>query len=288
MSLILEALKKSERQRQIGHAPTLATPMMTRRRRRSPLPWLVGAIVIAAGAGWWLSRDRIVGTPAVPAQSAPAAAKSSRPAAPMTVTPPPKKPGAGAAARAAAPAGPEAKLAEVERAVAAAAPQVPAAAPDAAAATTAPAKSTPAAAKSRQAGAGGSDAKASPAAAAGAPLPRTSPTPTGPVAAPAASAAPPPAATPPPAPVATAAPSPSAGLPLLWELPYDRRKDIPKLAMSLQVYSADPASRFAIVNDERHKEGDTIADGLVLREITPEGLVLEFQGERFLYPRGGR
>ena len=79
-----------------------------------------------------------------------------------------------------------------------------------------------------------------------------------------------------------------AGLPLLWELPYEKRKDLPKLGMSLQVYSADPASRFAIVNDERRKEGDKLGEGLVLREITPEGLVIEFQGERFLYPRGGR
>lgn len=75
---------------------------------------------------------------------------------------------------------------------------------------------------------------------------------------------------------------------MLWELPYDKRKDIPKLGMSLQVYSADPASRFAIVNDERRKEGEEIAKGLLLREITPEGLIIEYQGERFLYPRGGR
>src|SRR5450631_183891 len=62
MSLILEALKKSEAKRRLGEAPDLETPFAAQRRRRSPLPFIVAAIVIAAGAGWWLLR-----TPAPPA-----------------------------------------------------------------------------------------------------------------------------------------------------------------------------------------------------------------------------
>ena len=54
------------------------------------------------------------------------------------------------------------------------------------------------------------------------------------------------------------------------------------------MYDADPAQRFAIVNDERHVEGDDLGGGLTLKEIAPEGLVVEYHGERFLFPRGGR
>lgn len=114
-------------------------------------------------------------------------------------------------------------------------------------------------------------------------MPRTSPTPTAPAVAQPAAEQPAP-----PTDAAPASPSPAQGLPLLWELPYEQRRNIPALTLSLQVYSDDPARRFAIVNDERRKEGDTLADGLVLREIVPEGLIVEYAGQRFLYPRGGR
>ena len=252
MSLILEALKKSERQRQVGTAPTLATPPMSRKRKRSLLPWLVVAIVVAGAAGWWLSREAVpeptpvAETTPAPAASkmAPAAAKTIKPEVPMTtVAPPPEKP-------VTAPAAPantqESAIAEVAKAVAEAAP----------APATAPPSAPPSA------------------------IPAAAPTPSIPGA-----VVPPPAATA----VTTVPPSSAAAsLPLLWELPYDKRKDIPQLTMSLQVYAADPAQRFAIVNDERHVEGDDLGDGLILKEIAPEGLVVEYRGERFLFPRGGR
>jgi general secretion pathway protein B len=39
MSLILEALKKSEAERRLGRAPGLSTPMPSFRRRRRNLMW---------------------------------------------------------------------------------------------------------------------------------------------------------------------------------------------------------------------------------------------------------
>ena len=56
MSLILEALKKSEQQRRLGEAPTLGSPVVSTRRRRNLLPLFAMLIVIAAAAGWWLLR----------------------------------------------------------------------------------------------------------------------------------------------------------------------------------------------------------------------------------------
>src|SRR5688500_14815166 len=63
MSLILDALKKSEAERQLGRAPGLTSPMPLRRgetgeRARSPLRyalWLA-IVAMAIAAAWWLAR----------------------------------------------------------------------------------------------------------------------------------------------------------------------------------------------------------------------------------------
>ena len=72
MSLILEALKKSEQQRRLGEAPTLGSPVVSTRRRHSVLPVLAVLIVIAAGAGWWMTRQPAPppATPAPPPMTA--------------------------------------------------------------------------------------------------------------------------------------------------------------------------------------------------------------------------
>lgn len=73
MSLIHEALKKAEQQRRLGQPPDLGTPFTTARRRRSALPFIAAAIVVALGAGWWLSAS----DPA-PGKDDPAAAGPAR------------------------------------------------------------------------------------------------------------------------------------------------------------------------------------------------------------------
>ena len=66
------------------------------------------------------------------------------------------------------------------------------------------------------------------------------------------------------------------------ELPEESRKTLPELKMSLHYYSQDAKSRMARVNDKMVREGDTLADGLKVVEIVPNGVVLNFQGHRFL------
>jgi general secretion pathway protein B len=56
----------------------------------------------------------------------------------------------------------------------------------------------------------------------------------------------------------------------------------------MHVYAADPAQRFALINDKRVAEGSPLENDLDVREIRPDGVVLEFRGERFLLPRTGR
>jgi len=72
-----------------------------------------------------------------------------------------------------------------------------------------------------------------------------------------------------------------------YELPFSVRKALPPLRLSMHVYAGDPAQRFVILNDSRLGEGDKTADEVTLREVRKDGAVLEFQGQRFFYPRDG-
>jgi general secretion pathway protein B len=69
MSLIHEALKKAEEQRRLGQPPDLASPFSRPRERQPLLPFLLVAIVIAGGVGWWLLRTPTASTAAKPADS---------------------------------------------------------------------------------------------------------------------------------------------------------------------------------------------------------------------------
>ncbi len=61
--------------------------------------------------------------------------------------------------------------------------------------------------------------------------------------------------------------------------------NLPDLNMNIHVYSVKPADRFVFINMKQYRENATLAEGPVLREITAEGVVLEFAGASFLLPR---
>jgi general secretion pathway protein B len=103
---------------------------------------------------------------------------------------------------------------------------------------------------------------------------------------PAAVQAAPPATTPAPAPAAPPAASSEPALPSIYDLPIALRRDMPQMTVSMQVYSVDPARRFIVVDGERKKEGDAIHD-VAVREIRANGVVLEYRGQRFVFPRPG-
>jgi general secretion pathway protein B len=77
-------------------------------------------------------------------------------------------------------------------------------------------------------------------------------------------------------------------LPTVWDLPYATRKDLPDLSLTMHVYADDPHQRFVVIKGDRHVEGDDLGSGVTLREIRADGMVLEFKGQRFVYPRDGR
>jgi general secretion pathway protein B len=88
-------------------------------------------------------------------------------------------------------------------------------------------------------------------------------------------------------PAAAAAPA-GAALPTVWELPYATRKDLPAIDLSMHVFSSDPKQRFVVIKGDRHVEGDEVGTDLVLKEIRQDGIVLDYKGQVFFYPRSGR
>jgi general secretion pathway protein B len=60
---------------------------------------------------------------------------------------------------------------------------------------------------------------------------------------------------------------------------------LPDLHLDIHVYSAQAADRFVFINTSKYKENAALAEGPVVREITPDGVILDYQGTVFLLPR---
>ncbi|MGL6223475.1 MAG: general secretion pathway protein GspB [Steroidobacteraceae bacterium] len=59
------------------------------------------------------------------------------------------------------------------------------------------------------------------------------------------------------------------------------RGSLPALHLDLHVYATQPQQRFIFVNSRKYREGDTLAEGPVVEQITADGAVLNFRGSRF-------
>lgn len=60
---------------------------------------------------------------------------------------------------------------------------------------------------------------------------------------------------------------------------------LPDMHLDIHVYAPKPADRFVFVNMRKYTEGQTLKEGPTLERITPDGAVLNHQGLRFLLPR---
>lgn len=248
MSFILDALRKSDAERQRAVTPGLSDVRYAahRARRNIWLPILV--VVLAANAVFlavqWFGRD---GAPVSPAPAVPAA---SPPAA--------LPPAAEAPAADIRPLAREAEFGEplLEPDVEAgfAAPPGPVPAP-----VVLEAAEIPAALATDTAGA--------------------------PAALPAATPA---APAPPAAPPQPASPSRIVAgndLPTAEELMGSGALNIPMLNLDLHVYSEAPAGRFVIINAQKYKEGGQLAEGPRVESITMDGVILSSKGRRFTLSR---
>lgn len=89
----------------------------------------------------------------------------------------------------------------------------------------------------------------------------------------------------------SAAPAQSAAVPAglgalqsIDELAPDVRQSLPALHMDVHGFTKDPAERFVVINLKTYRIGNTLAEGPVLKDIVPQGAVLEFHGVTFLLP----
>ena len=60
---------------------------------------------------------------------------------------------------------------------------------------------------------------------------------------------------------------------------------LPELTIDLHIFTDDPAKRAVFINGRRYTQGDAIAEGPRVEEITRDGAVLNYRGQRFLLPR---
>jgi len=328
MSLILEALKKSEARRQLGEAPGIGTPFSVAPRRRNALPLIVILILVAAGLGWWYLRttptpvgksaapDATIATPTQAPQNKPVATTpapdSANAVPPVTAYPRPATAVPASPPNAATNVAPSQPIAAAPRPLNDRAPfgRNPRSEPGQRAGAPKPGitgvetptaarpafgrryESVPAAPESGLAAAvSNADAAVADRPADAAPVAKPEPA-ANPVA-PAAVPAPAPAQPGATRPAATAAPAaqtaPAApNMTSYYNLPFEVRKDLPALTISMHVYAAVPAQRFIVIDGERKTEGETLKDGLTLREIRNDGAVFDFRGQVFFYPRPGR
>ena len=263
MSLILEALRKSEAERQRGRAPGLFVEQRPVRSRERTVPawaWGLGAVLVIVLLAWgWRESQRPVAVtlpamaPDTVVEAAPTDiaermdgdAAATDGLAPIILTPRPEAERTAAAAR--------------SEASPVAMPSQPTTPPPADARTDAAAAASP---------------------------PRAAPVTSAEVAS-GAMAAPKPGTLAGP-PVVTSAPTPSdapAPLPGLGTLAAADRATLPPLKLSMHVYAPEPAQRFVILDGQRLGEGASPAAGVVLEEIRRDGLVLSVNGQRLLLAR---
>ena len=85
--------------------------------------------------------------------------------------------------------------------------------------------------------------------------------------------------------VYSATPEDSRVLPTIQELRANGTLTLPELHLDIHVYSDVPNDRFVFINMSKQRENSQLAEGPVVEEITPEGVVLGYRGTSFLLRR---
>ena len=79
---------------------------------------------------------------------------------------------------------------------------------------------------------------------------------------------------------------PAADLyPSIHEVRASGSSNLPDLHLDIHVYSTAPEDRFVFINMVKLREGSELTEGPHVAEITPDGVVLDYQGQMFLLPR---
>jgi len=74
-------------------------------------------------------------------------------------------------------------------------------------------------------------------------------------------------------------------LPTISELDLTGANALPEMHLDVHVYATKAAERFVYINMRKYREGATLAEGPVLERIRRDGVVLDYHGLRFVLPR---
>ena len=74
-------------------------------------------------------------------------------------------------------------------------------------------------------------------------------------------------------------------LPSVNDLNLSGTQALPELHLDVHVYATKPAERFVYINMRRFHEGNSLPEGPVIERIRRDGVVLSYQGLRFILPR---
>lgn len=74
-------------------------------------------------------------------------------------------------------------------------------------------------------------------------------------------------------------------LPSISEISLSGAQALPELHLDVHVYATKPAERFVYVNMRKYHEGGTLQEGPRVEHIRRDGVVLNYQGLRFILPR---
>ena len=68
----------------------------------------------------------------------------------------------------------------------------------------------------------------------------------------------------------------------LYQLPWELRRDLPPIKITVRHAPSEPQLRFVKINGERFSQGDRLELGPLIVEIRTDGVVMEFQGQRLI------
>lgn len=72
---------------------------------------------------------------------------------------------------------------------------------------------------------------------------------------------------------------------LVHQIPFETRKNIPPLKLSIHLYDPEAENRMIFLNGTKYGVGDLIEEVVEVIDITQEGVVLKFENLEFLVPK---
>jgi general secretion pathway protein B len=247
VSYILDALKKAEQERKRGETPDIMAEHEDRADKPKIKVWLYALLVLlaaaAGSAGWYLGSDKLSSVSVKPQQTAQVA--TNPPVQPQPATPPSATP----ASEIPTPV-PQVKTAETK-----AAAKESAARADKREATGKPDLLTSRADKAaRITKAVSSTDRSHPSQSTSEIL----------------------------EPAVAKKPVPGNRIYSISELPDEIRQGLPALSISTHIYAPEKSERLAAINGHIGREGQEILPGIALESITSAGVVLRYQGYKFI------